>query len=117
LEKTFARGSKIRMNPKFCITVWNLFPINFQNPDTLMAHTLVSERAAQAAATPATAPVAAGLHVTELPVAVPPVADPPRHNRLPTAHYKPEAVIKRKAHSKARAKTAKVGVVFVASMR
>ncbi len=41
-----------------------------------MARTLASERAAQAAGTPATAPVAAGLPVAELPVAVPPVDDP-----------------------------------------
>jgi hypothetical protein len=75
-----------------------------------MAHTLVSERASQAAATPVTVPVAAGPPVAELPVADPPVAGPPRRNRLPTAHYKPETVIKKKAHSKTRVKTARVGI-------
>ncbi len=43
-------------------------------------------------------------------VAVPPVADPLRHNRLLTTHYKPEDVIKRKTRSKARGKTTKVGI-------
>jgi hypothetical protein len=75
-----------------------------------MARTLASERVSQAAATPATAPVAAGLPVAELPVADPPVADSPRRNRLPTVHYKTEAVIKKKARRKARGKTAKVGI-------
>ncbi len=75
-----------------------------------MARTLASERVAQTAATPTTDPVAAGLSVAELPVADPPVADPPRRKRVPTAYYKPEALIKKKARSKARDKTAKVGI-------
>ena len=70
-----------------------------------MARTLATERAAQTAATLATAPGAAGLSVAEQPVADPPVADPPRRNRLPTAHYKPESVLKRKVRRKARGKT------------
>ena len=45
------------------------------------------------------APVAAAL----------PVADPTRRIRVPTAHFKPEGVIKSKAR-KARGKTAKVGI-------
>ena len=49
-------------------------------------------------------------YLAELPVADPPVADPPRRNRLPTAYSKPEAVIKKKALSKTRGKTAKVGI-------
>ena len=75
-----------------------------------MARTLASERVTQAAATLVTAPVAPGLPVVELHVADPPVADPPRRNRMPTAHYKPKAVIKKKTRSKTRGKTAKVGI-------